>query len=513
MLKFRAFSFLLVLVASLYSFELSIDQTGQSNILILNNYPLSIADGEIGAIRFDGALNLPYGAYKLFSLPEYEKSDTIKSRSMLNWRQGDYAYKEVGIGATNEIEINKTITFLGLTRSFPGMYANQYPENKDIDENVLQNYYLSIDSKTINSILNAGVFYHIENTGLPIDPTSSYYRKSESTHLGLTYKYYNDISNLDIHLATQFGNSEVPINTLETLSFQNLSRWNEVKYQIKILDNFQFSNALMHQSLSIETDDYVHHERAIFSSGLNLKFNSTNLFLGISGWQQKYDPVFELNFHRGESLFKLSRRTNFDFELLDANTITSNNEIINSISLDSYINNHLSIGFSGSIIELDEIDILVLDSEFELSFKNFNMSGEAMISPDTSMLINQYANIEIDINPVAWISLNFLDRVPLIGIMSWNEGKRFKPFVKLSGEYYNFTGNRMYDLHSISSLLYSNEPSFHFQRYNMEFGFKINNFVFCYKIQNMLDDNSNLLLNMQSNSQFRYFEVNWIFNQ
>ena len=116
MLKFRAFSFLLVLVASLYSFELSIDQTGQSNILILNNYPLSIADGEIGAIRFDGALNLPYGAYKLFSLPEYEKSDTIKTRSMLNWRQGDYAYKEVGIGATNEIEINKTITFLGLTR-------------------------------------------------------------------------------------------------------------------------------------------------------------------------------------------------------------------------------------------------------------------------------------------------------------------------------------------------------------------------------------------------------------
>ena len=171
-------------ISKLEYIKLKVDPISYSEFYLDKYYPLIQIDRVNKKIMIDGQLNSPNSIYSFDPQLLIVTDDSIKTKSMLSYKQGGYKYRQLGLNITTKSTSNGLMKFIANTIIYPGPY-NSYGE-----DNLFQNYLLSYDKNILNGFLYLYAGYHIENNDIGYINTYS----GESYFGGLSIRniYKND---------------------------------------------------------------------------------------------------------------------------------------------------------------------------------------------------------------------------------------------------------------------------------------------------------------------------------
>ncbi|MBC8479158.1 MAG: hypothetical protein H8D46_01735, partial [FCB group bacterium] len=249
----RAFFILIVLLSAAISqgdpdlLNFQADETGQSAVSFSRFNPFVFSDITSGPIIYDGSLNIPLGSFLMKNMPAIAEPDSIRHLTFFDYSQGDYGLRDITIGEEAHLWSGGSLKFIGMGRSFQGLYNNLGPLNS-ARNNVLQNYLLQFDRELERSEFSVGFQYHTENGGLPVAPDEYHYRKGESFNLGANYKYLNDSYEIAGRSAIQLGRFDLN----GSYNFDSFTTWNDLAATYFYRPGMQFNAGIGRKSLNFE---------------------------------------------------------------------------------------------------------------------------------------------------------------------------------------------------------------------------------------------------------------------
>ena len=326
-LNFKRFFIIFYFSNFIYSFSLNqipihIDQVGHSSYYldIKSNYQQN--DYQFGSILVDATKNIPIGAY---IINNYFNTDSLQSYNYFSWIQGDYLLRDIALGSNFMLKDSSRIKFLAKGISFPGQYSMQGPSINNFSENSLQNYYLDFNKKYKNSKLDFGIFYHLENVGLPVSLDTHNKRYSESIHIGSLYSSSYKNIEFDIKHFIEGGRASyqndleytadiIEVNGICTMnSFNLLSKIYNKNFRSVVNDtsavnninnnfSFYFEPLLNNYQLKLGIDYFkneifLNYKLSRSLNNYNLTISKENIFSNYLGSIENRFVIYDKNSH------------------------------------------------------------------------------------------------------------------------------------------------------------------------------------------------------------------------
>ncbi len=491
------FSFHFVFTENYISIPL--DLVGQSEFYLSRENPFIFSDYSLDAIKFDGSLGYPLGSYKVISFPKNNLPDSTKNISFLNWKQGDYDYREIDICTKSGSVIDGQLSFNGFGRSFPGVYGNLGTGN------VLQNYYLNYEKKTEYSNIMVGSFYHLENTGLPLTDVAIN-RNSETFNNGIHYE--RNSNSYKYKLTSSFQTGFV---TLGEKSYEHLTVWNSADIGYDLNKYFELLCELNSKYSSIQidsTDDYSYRIMQFGGKWKSKKYFFT-MMLSVDETNNLF-PLFNAGYVSENMNLKITRYLSGYSEITD--TISHNNYIRNSIEL-KFDYRQFSLESDVSLLEWNNLLIPLGSAQFKFVTDNLKCEVNGFFVQSDKVPINQYFTTTIFVSPqTEFHLLKYFEKLPIVGLLSSAPSKRFRTFAEINWIYYQSVGTKLLNYTSLYGFSKGATPIENISsQFNLSFGFQTSKFKFSYIMQNVLDSPNVMFNTMQPLTSFSFFEVEWMF--
>ena len=435
------------------------------------------------AILLDGTMNIPLGSYFIDNVIV---KDTSNHYNYFNWKQGDYLLRDLSIGSRYVLFDSSLVSFDVQGRSFAGKYGLQGPSVSDYNNNSLQNYYLDYKKKYQNSDLNFGIFYHLEDIGLPIRKNEYNNRENESIHLGINYDlFFNDLFiSIDYYLNNGLLDYNNHIEYSSDLYLIN-SKYKIAEFTLESLIYNKFHSSYINDSL------YMSNTTNYLNFNLYQESNKNLYKMGFDLFDNKMYLNFNVLYSFGFYKIKLYRENEFyshfynGFELI--NNIQQKQTFHASFS-NKLFDSHLI--FENSAINDKKNNAIQFKSKI-LYGENF-IDLKYIYNSSNISLINEFAKIGIHISP----NLNWTNR--------------YKFFANLNLFYYKTSNNNMYDP---ATIYYSNQSynAYNDFLFNNEFGLIVDNFKLTYCINLNSINDFYISENYLSIEPISFFKVEWVF--
>lgn len=497
-----------------------LDHIQQHKFNVFAYLPNIQQDYHNGNLIIDGALPVAVGSYQFFENRLENISDSTQiNNSFFSYRQGDYLYRDFIAGKDIFLGDSLNLSIKAQARSFPGPFNNLGPQHGN-SKNVLQNYHINTIKYFENkSEFYMDYFYHKENIGLPLLNTDIIKQFHESNNFGLGYNSNNDGYKLNTKIAFQNGD----INS-RRLMFEYLTIWSYINLSKPILSNvdfnLKFKNKMNYFEMSNSTfiknnihDFLIKLDYQKKTSIIQVGINSINKkIFGYFNYKMSIKNVFIESFYEAKSFFNM-KNTGLD-------TLYFSDEIIgfygvNFLSNNDFFNiksmiNLSYLGFKSSNYKN------FIKAELQLKHKYFNI-GINKFNSIFNEIQYGYLNSKLMFTPaITWKKIKSFENVPLLGIIFWNNEKRYKPFMNLEFNiadwvYSGFNEIGVYDLNELPE-----EQVW----WNIGFGFDIQNFKFSWNRKYL---GSNFIYFSESNKNtnetgmthpigsISYFQIDWRF--
>ena len=498
----------------------------------LNSYnPNLFEDYKILDIHLNGSSYSPLGTYVANYNFENSINDTLSSTAFQH-NKGDYDYNENIIVITNKYQNNLSSFLMIQGKKQQGL------QSINSNSSMLQNYFFNIyksypknnDNKLYGSFSNS-LMYHKDNMIIPTN-IGAYSRLSDTYMYGLTADiYYSKYINLTANTSSQLtrGNHYFSLDADEYVS------WLDFKIDLIFNDYFLLKWSSNRKINSLEINSYYNEtflnedlllgQIKIKEAALNVgvKSHYTNemkainfLNASFSFYLQKLNLLF--NFKKESNAF-LNRLHENQNEIFENNNLSVPINIIDIYSMKIKYKNKIS-SFSIEPFYLidhhydDSFDDPKSENKIKglkslISFKNDYFLGDVssgVYSADSKISLNFYSNHSILFAPKL-------------------EGKRFRPFIGISGVYMILNNSSYIDFASsliseqnifpfLNDVYDSNQTSYkNISLLNFELGFVLNNFEVSYHWVNPF--NNDVLFsftdNFQSIAPFSKLQVEWQF--
>lgn len=470
------------------------DQTGQSQFLIDINSPGYFPDIKIGSIRYDGAINLPIGIYKITEFPHSSNSDTNEVRNFFNWKQGDFEYREISIGAKSASIDSGRIRFSGFGRSFPGNDGRLGPPGSDYKGNVLQNYLLEYEKEYRNGEFTSGFAYHKENVGLPTVGSSNGFRNTESFHLSTDYNVKLKKMNIVSSSAFQIGTFDREGHTAEYLV-----KWLDVSGDYELNDNNWFIIQYSGKKLSVESKELLQDisSIAINHTKLNYFYHKPTFGISVSidALGSTVFPGIEISKNLFDFQFSIKRSIANEMNTTDSLKFTNVSVINNNVSVkynsDRFL--HFNTKITGMYLEWDKYQFPGISGQFQISQPWISLSGEGVYYNSQDILVSRYGHLSANLHPVLW----------------WTDRYRFSAGIE--GIYYHLPGTFTLDLNSITGVTNEIANPANVGFINWKFGLKVKNFSLTYYTSFLSNQEINISPAIIPIEPFSYLAVDWRF--
>ncbi len=488
---FRAFFYFLLLsavtAADSASIQISPDYTGQSAFIYHRFNPFIQTDLQRGPITIDGGLGLPLSAWQFSAAPELTVNDSVPIVTYFNYHQGDYSYRDIAVGLMHTQDSGRQISFTGAGRSFSGKYGDQGPTDSNL-ANVLQNYQLDYHKADSTGSTALGVAFHTENSGLPRADFSQSNRRSDSFHAGVQLmrkwkQIWFESSN-----SLQAGLYALDINQVETYAL-----WNLLAIQTEPGPGFGL-NLTADSKWVMAADDSLKHDRSMTACHIlgSVDRERWHIRGGLNVLNSQIEPAADIAYQVGD--FTVGAEYTTDYQL----PIDTNFQFAAEVF--TYTRCYLSwTKSSGNLLigahrsETSRETVPGFYSEGSLRWKGLRMEFSGQFYSSDSVLFDQYAKA----------GAAFKKTIP---------GKRYSPFLKITGSHIHFTGNRAVNLLEFAASVQEFTTDYTTQSIDLELGFEVHNFRFTYRFQNIRNESLSFSPFIQPLGGFNYFEVLWIFD-
>ena len=233
---------------------------------------------------------------------------------------------------------------------------------------------------------------------------------------------------------------------------------------------------------------------------------------GINKIQDDYYPNVSINVHQNNYLLSGHHFTKKYYILSDKKY---SNVTKNQLQLDIYdcvVNSNYSVILLGELNKLNENKYHAGMASIKVNNDQTQMRLDGYIVHSKKEINLKLLRGNLTFMPViASKYLQFLAEVPLVGMIFWNEQKRYFPFFTVNGWYFN---NSNYELPIFDiwqgSVEYSIPHNFQLWA-NIQFGFTTENFKFTWSINNLSNAHVQMTNFTQPLSSFSFFQVDWRF--
>ena len=461
---------------------INFDETGHNDIYLDIYVPRYYSDMDIGSLIIDGSISVPGGTYKMpqySDLTRYNNENNL-SKSQINYIQGDYNYKEVGVGMQSYNSDSSLISLQGLARNVP-----QLPYRIIKDGNTLQNYLFNFN----NSQTKFDILVHRESSMLPVDSLITFSREVESYHTGLEYKYSISKFNFYCHAAFQYTKLSVFNQDHSTLT-----NWLDFNSSYTLSNNLNFSLSIDSKDIYFQNDTIKYISSYIIRNKLHHNSKTTQMNIGFA-YQNKLIPEWEFKYNNNSinlSFFKFLNRD------------VGNN--FNSVSeFKLYEISGVSFG-NGTRIYNNYLEIFKCYSD---AFNYWGIIGKNKISLydlNFSISFTNYFTNDLPIKSYIETKYSYIPKKSI-----WRN-KRYKPYISLESTFVNFTGKYEFRKIMMPSIQESNINNYSSLLANLEVGLKVKDFSVSYHWINLPREIVKNSRDYYSISNINYFKVIWIFN-
>ena len=187
----------------------------------------------------------------------------------------------------------------------------------------------------------------------------------------------------------------------------------------------------------------------------------------------------------------------------------------NQIQLDFYdraVNSNYSVILLGELNKLNEKKYHTGMASIKVNNDQTQMRLDGYIVHSKNEINLKLLRGNLTFMPViASKYLQFLAEVPLVGMIFWNEEKRYFPFFTVNGWYFKNSNYKLpiFDIWQ-GSIEYSIPQNFQLWA-NIQFGFTTENFKFTWSINNLSNAHVQMTNFTQPLSSFSFFQVDWRF--
>ncbi len=468
--------------------EINPDQLGQSTFYYDRLNPLILTDLSLNTLRLDGTIREPLGRFTYMDgNSQLADSTTL---TWFDWRQGDYGYRQIIAGLASRNVQGTHISFSGSGRKFPGRYAHLGTES-NYEGNVLQNYLLTIRKEDDNRRIRIDTMVNLEDVGLPSNTNENHYRQSESYLLGGNYG--SNFGELYWSVDAAFQQTR---NVQNSYSTETSTRWMDVSATKQWRQRSQLFFKYQWKSVIIEDDEGSKRKAYdLFLAGLKYMSDgrwtlSTGVFLYPAN---TVSLMADLQF----------RLHGFEFFLSGRLHPTLVRDVSEKIRRTYYTDRTTGIRYEGYGIA----------AQLAISHVAFGEESWYVVNPDF-----RYSN--------DWLDIRLTGNYPTVresiysGYLTWDirispelKGKRYRPFIQLSGTSVNFNGGNVIDLLDTSDYLgYSNDGSFNANFFQAAGGVKVKNFILEYRAVQPLQNGQTVSPEILPVERLTYLHVYWMFD-
>ena len=498
----------------------------------LNAYnPNLFEDYKILDIHLNGSSFSPLGTYMVNYNFENSINDTLPLTAFEH-NKGDYDYHENIIVITNKYQNNLSSFLMIQGKKQQGL------QSINSNSSMLQNYFFNIyknypknnDNKLYGSFSNS-LMYHKDNIIIPTK-IGAYSRLSDTYIYGLTANiYYSKYINLTINSSSQLirGNHYFSLDIDEYVS------WLDSKIDLIFNDYFLLEWSSNRKINSLEMNSY-YNEIFLNEDFLlgRIKVKETALSLGVkSHYTNEMKTVNLLNanftfyFQKINLLFNLKKESNAFLNRLHENQ----NEILENSNLSVPINiidvYSIRISYENKFSSFSVEPFYLIDYHYDTPFNNPESEDKikglkSLISFKNNYFLGDFksgvysADSKIPLDFYSNYSILFAPKL---------EGKRFRPFIGISGVYMVLNNSSYIDFTSsliseqnifpfLNTTYDNNQTSYkNISLLNLEMGFVLNNFEVSYHWVNPFNDDVlfSFTDNFQSIAPFSKLQVEWQF--
>ena len=518
----NAFFFITLLVGNSidFGYPILLDHIGHHQFNVSPYLPNIQQDYSDGQLNIEGSIPVGLSNYQFINPNFKELSDSLQqSNSFFSYRQGDYLYRDLVVSKDITTMDSVFISIKGQTRSFPGPFNNLGPQTGN-SNNVLQNYQIKFHKlyKTKSKIF-IDYFYHKENIRLPITNISniSQFHESINVAIGQYFENYNYTITSKLAFQNGFLNSKGH-------QIEYLTNWMNFKFSKYTFSNFNFMVNYNNKLNIIENDELkiVKHNINDIKIGLEKRDKNSNFNIGLNhlnkqlygffNWNINYKKYSIKSYYSPKSFFNLKPFVSdsiqyikqdfcfwgFDFGL---------KENFRNVKLNAEIK-YLGFNYNGFRNFINS-ELMLIQKYFSINMNIFNSIMNE---------INQkYYHFNFIIYPtISWQKLEQFKNIPLLGIIFWNDEKRYKPYIEIDYNWVDWVKADFYNFGNLELNKLSNKQIW----WNIGLGFDIQNFKFSWRRNylgsNLLsfsnnvssDDDSGLIHPIGSMS---YFQIDWRF--
>ena len=454
--------------------DLILDPYYNTNYKLNKFFPHYNPDYELDILRLDGSFNFPLNnmlPQKVYindvdSIGEAHTQITIFQDQEAKFYNTSVAYKSIDI---NEVEYFAIV------------------ESKSIQNNINQNYFMSIISERNDLLFKTSYMYHYEN--IPIyqyGNSPSYNRINESFVGGISIDYNEFELKIKNQLNFQYSHNE-RYNNGDLIYYDNHTYWANSNLEYKLNNTFSLYSHIYYKDSSSDLieDEWINNRLNDIRLGIkyqNTNFRLTTNIINIEDYLNEIDFSISYVYNRFEIAIS---RYNTSYMSIDEINHFTNDRLSFEIDYDR-INQKFNMG-------------TIKNNTYEYYY--FNYSGILIIEPllfeydmgyfdDKDLMIDNYINYSVIFSP----KIN---------------NKSYRPYIKLYGNYLhinnnynisNYTLNFFEPINDIEEINY-NEINF----ITGEIGLIFNTFKLSFVQRNLLNENI-----FYSNDNYPIYPVNYM---
>ena len=408
------------------------------------------------------------------------------------------------------------MNFIGQTKSFPGPYGNLGPKH-GYSNNVLQNYHLSvIKLNSESSQIYFDYFYHQENLRLPIIYEKNV-QKNESHNL--SFNLENDLSEIHIKTNLDFQIGDLAIND-HNINYYTF--WSDIN-TTRILNqhiSVKIVNKHKRNYFELESNTFLRNTQNNFGLNLCYKKSKNELEYGIRVLNKDIFNFFNYKYKKDDIEIKFYHKPKSFFNMKDPfqDSISFSSNLINFNGINfnlkkSYGEFNFLVNFNYLQYSLNQ-KFKYLRSSYQLAHGKYKINLISLNSIQNIVSQNFY-NLKLNFTPRVYDKrFDFIENIPLIGLLFWNPKKRYKPFIDIDLSYFDWIESGFNEIgnYKLDKL---NEPQIY---WNYKFGFTIDNFHFSWN-HKYLSNSYLYFSNVDSNDipihpvgSMSYIQIDWRFN-
>ena len=455
--------------------DLILDPYYNTNYKLHKYFPHYNYDYEFDILKFDGSFNFPLNNMipeevyieNVDSIGDSKSQITIYQDQEIKFYNTSVAYKAMPL---------KNTEYFGIV------------ESKSIQNNINQNYFMSMFSKKDNSVLKTSYMYHYED--IPIHPyaeSPGYNRVNESFIGGLFIDYIQSKFKIQTQVNFQFSNTE-RYDEMEGLTmYDNHVYWAGINLEYIFNEKFSLYSTIYckNNSNDLLPNQLLDSQLNDLRVGINYQngnFTVTSNLVNIQDYLTDIDLSMFYRFNRFR--FGVSRYNDVYINISEINHF-SNDKFSFELELDRF-NQMLNIGK----IKSNLYDYYYMNFGGKLSIHSLIFEYDIGFFDNENLMIRNYANYSVTFSPKI-------------------KDKPFRPYVKVLGNYLQVNDN--YNLSNYTSNIFSfpsidNEITYNTINFiTGEIGLMFDTFKLSFVQRNLLNENIFFSIN-----DYPIYPVNYI---